>query len=304
MQWHIIGAGAIGCLWAHNLTQVGFAVRLILRNEQRLIEYQATDGIRYTDMESKTRESAPEAELACNDSPITHLLVTTKAFSTKEAVSSVKHRLQKNAHIVLLQNGMGQHEEVSALLPHCKIWAAVSTDGVYLDTPFRVVRAGQGETVLGQFLQPNQENDLTPLLPKSIGDLTLTHSNNVALYLWRKLAINAAINPLTALLGCKNGELTASLEYRNKVINLCDEIEAVASHLKQPLFDQILSEQVFLIANLTANNFSSMHQDVLHQRKTEIDYINGYLQSKALSIDLDCPLNDQLINDIRARALA
>ena len=301
MQWHILGAGAIGCLWAHCLIKAKQDVRIILRNEAHLHTYKTTSGLHYTDMDARKSHSFPQAELPNDAASITRLFITTKAFSTHDAIDSIRHRLVDNAHIVLLQNGMGQHEQVCNQLPHCHVWGASSTDGAYLTSPFHVTRAGKGETIIGLLSQYNRLSDFPLLLPEKMDDLTVHLTQNISLHLWRKLAINAAINPLTALLDCRNGALSSVPAYRQKVSIICKEIEAIAESLHQPLFEDSLEKHVFSVAELTANNFSSMHQDVTHKRKTEIDYINGFIQAQSALKGLDTPFNKQLITSIQAK---
>ncbi|KAF8807856.1 6-phosphogluconate dehydrogenase C-terminal domain-like protein [Phlegmacium glaucopus] len=128
----------------------------------------------------------------------------------------------------------------------------------------------------------------------------------------RKLAVNAVINPLTALMGCRNGELTrlpfasrtmhmicweASLVYaaemrRESTLWLedmesrgVDSKDVTLPSLPKSLTTECLEDEVVRVAQLTKNNVSSMLQDVRRGKTTEIGYINGYLMRYHIPLD-------------------
>ncbi|NMU82308.1 2-dehydropantoate 2-reductase, partial [Vibrio parahaemolyticus] len=87
-----------------------------------------------------------------------------------------------------------------------------------------------------------------------------------------KLAINCAINPLTAILQCKNGEL-AKPEFKIQLESITQELVEVMSKEGIAIEFRSLFDTVMQVVNATAENYSSMRQDVFHQRRTEIDFI-------------------------------
>lgn len=296
MIWHILGSGAIGCLWAVQLYESGYDVRLVVRSPERLAELNANQGVTYTDMTGKQTLSHIQGETADSEEPISHLLVTTKAFATLAALSSIKHRLTPATKVLLLQNGMGQQHEAHQSFPELALWAASTTDGAYLTSPFNVVRAGRGETLYGPLFATTEQS---PLLPTPIGDLRVNLVSDIEQRLWCKVAINAVINPLTAINDCKNGELLDNAVITQFMEELCQEIELIASAAGQPLFDEPLYNKVVSVASQTATNYSSMLQDVRHQRPTEIEQISGFLCQSAARTGTPSPLNQALLAQIR-----
>ena len=116
--------------------------------------------------------------------------------------------------------------------------------------------------------------------------------------LWKKLAINAVINPLTAIHDLKNGEL-ADTKYSTSISNICDEIAKVMSALGYLVDSAELVENVQQVITATANNYSSMHQDIKFKRQTEIAFINGYVTSKATELNIEVPHNLRLVEQVR-----
>jgi 2-dehydropantoate 2-reductase len=131
---------------------------------------------------------------------------------------------------------------------------------------------------------------------------------------FRKLAINAVINPLTVVFDCLNGELFTNPAVCRLVDLLVLEISNViqATLKSQPKADdaitteffepELLQKVVHDVGRRTAKNSSSMRQDRHAGRQTEIDYINGYVASQAKLHDIRCPLNARIIELIRSNA--
>jgi 2-dehydropantoate 2-reductase len=103
--------------------------------------------------------------------------------------------------------------------------------------------------------------------------LNCTWQTNVEALLWRKAAINSCINPLTALLNCRNGELLVNPIAQQWLPQLIDEIAAISSHSAWLLKINELTALVSDTCQITAANYSSMQQDFHNGRKTEIDAI-------------------------------
>jgi 2-dehydropantoate 2-reductase len=118
--------------------------------------------------------------------------------------------------------------------------------------------------------------------------------------LWKKLAINAVINPLTAIHNIKNGVL-ADRKYTVSTSNICNEIAKVMGALGYTVTNAELIENVNQVIADTANNYSSMHQDLKFKRQTEIAFINGYVTSKAAELNIEVPYNHRLVEQIRQR---
>lgn len=293
MHWHILGAGAIGCLWAAQLRQAGHSVSLILRNQPRLDSFAGQVTLEH---DGHCQPFQLDACLAEHCGPIDRLLLTTKAYDVLEALHGVAQQLQPGARIVLLHNGMGPQQQVSGLYPAQQVWAATSTDGAWLREPFHTVWAGRGETRIGRL-----EGSAEPALPDGLDGLALNLRADPAieLSLWRKLAINCAINPLTALHDCRNGKLLSTPQYHRQMRQLCAEIEQLCQQRRLRLFPDGVLAAAEQVARSTAANFSSMLQDRRNGRRTELDYITGYLLENARQLGLRLPANEQLFKQLQ-----
>lgn len=297
MTWHILGAGSLGSLWAVRLARAGLPVTLLLRNAEQWAAYQATGGLTLVEGDHEQRLQLP-AQTLDYSTPIQRLLLACKAYDAVAAVDAVAHRLTADAELLLLQNGLGSQQQVAAQIPGARCILASSTEGAYRDGPFRVVFAGRGMTWLGD---PHD-----PAPPHWLGDLTRADipyewSEHIQSRLWRKLAINCAINPLTVLHDCRNGGLTAHLD---EVANLCTELTTLLLACGEDAAAVDLLDEVQRIITATASNSSSMRQDVSAGRRTEISYLLGHACTEAVRRQVSVPRLTALLGALQSHLRA
>ncbi len=231
-------------------------------------------------------------------SPIQRLIVTTKSNQVQQALADVSPRLNAQTKVILLHNGMGTLKAAEEHLSAAQIYSAITTEGAYQQTqPSRqLIYAGQGTTEVGQLGQPMPPAWMHSLLDSSLG--FIWHSD-IATVQWRKLLINCAINPLTAIHGCRNGELISNPALLAQLRLVVAELEAVANAVGHHRLGENLFDLVEMVATHTQANYSSMQQDVQHQRATEIAYINGYLCEQARLVGVETPMNSGLVAAIK-----
>lgn len=288
-HWHVLGAGAIGCLFATALQRSGLPVTLLLR------EYHGKVSVRVDDSAS-SRQSHFETSRPGDVGQIGHLLVTTKAHDICPAVTSVAHRLDAHSQVLLLANGLGYTDELRRALPDIDYYLGSTTEGAYRLRPLHIRHAGRGYTRIGK---PGCSTPPGWFEAWSRAVQPGSWDDDIRATLWLKLAINCAINPLTALHRCRNGEL-AKPPLATRVLELCDEIASVCTAAGFPITCADLHHRVREVIEATAANRSSMLQDVLAGRRTECDYISGYLVATARRHNIVVPRNEELLQKVTA----
>jgi 2-dehydropantoate 2-reductase len=285
--WYVLGAGSLGTLWATRLARAGVEVRLIVRDEQRLQSYQAAGGLTLVEHGVAKTYDIP-GETPDGGEPISRLLVACKAYDAEKAVARLALRLASGAELILLQNGLGSQDAVAARVPQARCISASSTEGAFRDGDWRVVFAGHGYTWLGDAGHP-----VAPIWLDDLSTAGIPHewSTEILTRLWRKLALNCAINPLTVLHDCRNGGLQ---QHQCEVATLCAELTDLLERCGQPAAAELLQQEVERVIQATAANYSSMYQDVAHQRRTEISYLLGHVCKVAARHQLNLPHLNQL----------
>ena len=155
--------------------------------------------------------------------------------------------------------------------------------------------AGAGETVIGEpggGKSRRVENAAGVL--RAAGFQTRV-SHNIHDSIWAKLIVNAAVNPLTAITGLRNGELLEHDEMRKLLSITAEEAARVATVvLGYPPVDDATSS-VEAVCRATASNISSMLQDVLRQKRTEIDAINGAIVNEARKAGIEARVSETIM---------
>ncbi|MGB4248157.1 MAG: 2-dehydropantoate 2-reductase [Pseudohongiellaceae bacterium] len=297
-DWYVLGAGAMGCLWAARIHQHSANTILLLRTDVQAQAYETQGGLRLESHDTVSQIPVPAFAASTCTTPITQLLVATKAQDAIAALDSVKHLLTPDARIVMLQNGLKVQRAVSAAFDSSRVWCLSTSDGAWLRSPFHVVEAGRGETWLGRLHHAQADATLLQSLPAAA--MGIRHDDNIENRLWRKLAANCAINALTALHDCRNGELLTRPEAHAELLVLVDEIATILNGLPDAPRIPNLHELVNSVLTATALNYSSTLQDVRRSRTTEIAHLNGYLCELAQAHDLDCTINQQILERFSA----
>ncbi|ARU57621.1 2-dehydropantoate 2-reductase [Oleiphilus messinensis] len=291
---HILGPGAIGLLWAAKLSKVT-SVSVIPRTPTKTMSFLP---ILFEDQTGVQNLSIPIAELNSNE-PFNTLLVTTKSYDTQSALESVRDQINENTRIVLFQNGMGSQQKTEARFPGHRIYCASTTEGANRPGKNHIVHAAQGETWVGHLNAPNLVPDNSLISLFNHAGLASHWSSVIAEKLWWKLCINCGINPFTVLLNCSNGEILDQDLFLSLINPLCAELAVLMSQNGIKTNADQIKTKIIAIARSTAQNKSSMLQDARAKRRTEIDFINGFVVDWAKHQGFKMPTNEYLTQRVR-----
>ncbi|QYJ79492.1 ketopantoate reductase family protein [Shewanella acanthi] len=295
----ILGAGAVGQLICHQLWASGISVGFLAREPSTHLWQTLSFSTTCSASPSTLAEQYRVPIIATDSDSLAKLrllIVCVKAYQVMEAVTPFLETLPKDCHILLLHNGMGPHLALEPLLDGRGLSLGTTSQGVLRQSTWQITQTGQGLTQLGHFTGPELEIGLSKALIAAIPNSEWVEA--IIPCLWQKLAVNAAINPLTAINQCTNGKL-AEAQFSAMITDILDELHWVAEHDGILLDKSYLQQRVYQVIQLTAENFSSMHQDVAHKRRTEIDQINGYICERARVHNLSAPTNEKVWQQIK-----
>ncbi|KAB8310035.1 2-dehydropantoate 2-reductase [Erwinia endophytica] len=288
MKITVLGCGALGQIWLAALDAQGHEVQGWLRVPQPYcsVNVISLDGTAI----NKTWIANDPAFLADSDL----LLVTLKAWQVSEAVKNLQMILPADCPILLLHNGMGTLDELRAIQQ--PLLRGITTHAAKRDGTV-IVHVAAGITHIGPTSQAaGPLSNLAEMLHQALPDVAW--HNNVASAAWQKLAVNCVINPLTVQYDCPNGDL---LQHQAEVSALCDEVAMVMDREGQHTSREALLDYVMNVIHVTADNTSSMLQDIRAGKHTEIDYITGYVIRRARAQGLSTPENNRLYEMIKRK---
>ncbi len=282
----LVGTGALATLFAARLSEAGHAVHMLGTWKKGLDELKQ-HGARIVDSNGNERAYKVHA----TDDPrevdgVKMALVLVKSWQTERASLQLKESLANDGLAVTLQNGLGNRETLIRDLGSARVSLGITTTGATLLGP-GLVRAG-GDGVIS--IEQNQAlGPLEAALRSSNFNLQVV--DDAQSLIWGKLVINAAINPLTALLRVPNGELLSHPKARKMMAALARETAdvATAEHVHLPFSNPVSAVED--VARKTARNHSSMFQDVSRGAPTEIDSICGAVTRRAEVHGISTPFN-------------
>lgn len=291
----IVGTGAMATLFAWRLAGAGASLTLLgtWREGLSALRSQGARLVGARGAETAVRVQATDDPAACQGTP--RALVLVKSWQTARAAAQLAQCLAPDGLALTLQNGLGNYEILAEALGADRVALGTTTAGATLLGPGLARPAGNGSVSI----QAHARLGSLPTLLEAAGFSTKPVQDAQAL-LWAKLVVNSSINPLTALLHVRNGELLRRPAARALMRSLAEETARVAAahHVKLSMPDP--AAFVENVARETAENYSSMFQDVQRGTPTEIDAICGAIVRTARQDGSAAPLNEACWNLVSA----
>ncbi|MBI5574631.1 MAG: 2-dehydropantoate 2-reductase [Elusimicrobia bacterium] len=295
MKITIIGAGAMGTLFAGLLSKGGNDVYLLTRNKktEKILKKNGIkiSGITKTIIpSSKLKITTNPAEICCPDL----VIILVKSYDTISTVPSIKKMAGKNTVVLTLQNGLGNYEILSEFLGKKRIIGGTTSESSTLVKSGDIVHTGKGETIIEEGGFSGQIADIF----NRCGIKTVL-SDKIESVIWSKLVLNCAINPVAAISGVRNGEI---IKYKNLfevAVEAGKEVVTVAKKMKIKILFPGVAQIIKNICLATSKNTNSMLADILSKRKTEIDSLNGAVVKIAEKLKVPVPVNKSLYRIVK-----
>lgn len=299
MKIVIVGGGAIGRLLGSYLGKGGNQITLVDIDPLIVEEIKAKGiGLMVHDGDHPSSANYIPADATTDPSTIQEcdlILLTVKSFATRAAVESVAHLVSENSPILFMQTGLGNQAILREMFPVEHILAGITfMSGTALRGP--TVRQGRwGITFLGEL-----SGEITPRLEKicnvfNDAGLETKWSHKIISRLWAKVIAYATLNSLTSVLKVPNGKLLQDEKSIELVKELLAEGEKVAKARGFEPLEGELFELFEEVCKESANNLSSMLQDIINQRPTEIDAQSGALCRYAEKFNLEVPRHHTML---------
>jgi len=294
MKITIIGPGAMGCLFATLLerSKSKHDIWLLDKRPERAAKINAGNIVieGATNLKLKVKATADAKVIG----PSELVIIFTKSYDTDKALGSVKPLLGDDTNVMSLQNGLGNIQLISEVVGEDRSVGGTTAHGATLVDVGRVRHTGKGETVIGK---PTGKifGDLRQIssILNEVG-IAARISRDVTGVIWSKLIINAGINALGAICRMRNGMLLKHEGAKEILRQSVFEATKVARRKKiKILYDDSL-QKVESVCTATSENICSMLQDILKEKLTEIDSINGAIVRQGKSYGIKTPVNEML----------
>jgi 2-dehydropantoate 2-reductase len=285
MNVAVMGAGAVGCYYGAMLARAGHPVILIGRQQHvdavvdRGLFLETSKLQEHIPMQATTEPSGvADADL---------VLFCVKSTDTEAAGREIAPHLKESAVIVSLQNGVDNADRLHAVIEKAVVPAAVYV-AAEMAGPGHVKHHGRGELVIGL----SSESTAIAMSFTAAG-IPTTVSENVVAALWSKLIVNCAYNALSAVAQLPYGRMLEVDSVKAVMSDIVEECLAVARRSGIAIPANII-ESVLALANTMPDQNSSTAQDVARGKKSEIDFLNGYVVRKGKDFGIPTPANRAL----------
>ncbi len=296
MKLGIVGAGAIGLTLAAQLARAHDIVVLARRGD--VVAVLERDGIALVEERGvhyvPVRATVDPRAFSDRDA----VIVAVKSYATVDALAPLRGILHRPALVASVQNGLGNVELARGALPGARVVAGSTTQGAVrlADGRVRAVNCGTTTFARDDGASPTSDELAAAFLAAGLEARVIDDAHAL---LWRKLIVNAAVNPLCALAGRTNGAIAHDPDLELLARGLTAEAAAVAradgAEIAEPW------EIVRAAADASAANDNSMLQDLDAGRPTEIDAISGAIVRRAGAHGIAVPLTETVLRLVRAR---
>jgi len=221
----------------------------------------------------------------------TLIFLTTKAHDSERAIKKVRKLLRNDTVILVLQNGLGNEEIVRRVAgTKVKVLRGITTMAAEFFNPGEV-EYWKGETAIAHDAQADK---VAQTLNSSM--LKTTLSKNIEQEIWSKTVVNSVVNPLTAIFRVRNREIGTQplANVRHHIVRECIQVGRAEGIPFPKGLEQRVDREILAYAN-----FSSMCQDILKRRKTEIDFLNGRIVELGRKHCVPTPVNETLVDFIK-----
>lgn len=300
MKIGIVGAGAMGGLFAAQIHEAGHDV-ILVEHGGELVNVIRKWGLFLDGFSGDRTVKVPITDDPREAGPQDLVLICVKAYDTESAVAGAGPLVGPETVVVSLQNGLGNLEVLAGAFGPERIIGGTTAHGATVLGLGRIRHAGKGDTVLGAYGEQAAVHLERVTAFLSAARFETRSTDDLDGLLWSKLIVNVGINALTALLRVPNGLLAENESARKVMRSAVLEALEVARAKGVRLLHEDPAAQAEQVARATATNRSSMLQDVLRGKRTEIDFINGAVVREAERLGLAVPVNRMLTDLVHAR---
>jgi 2-dehydropantoate 2-reductase len=292
----VVGAGAVGCYFGGLLARAGAPVVMIGRVS--FVEAVTKNGLLLDTLHFKDTVRVEAATEIAGARGAEVILFSVKTTDTAETARALAPLLSANAIIISMQNGVDNAEQIRAA-SGIEALGAVVYVAASVPQPGTVKHVGRGDLVIGP---PSATTERIAALFER-AKVPCRISDNIEGELWTKLTWNCALNAVSALGRAKYGQIAASEDARAVVEEIVREVLAVAraANIHPPGLEdpKAALAGALKVAAQMSEALSSTAQDMLRNKRTEIDSLNGYISRRGVALGVATPVNHALFTLVK-----
>lgn len=293
----IVGAGAVGGYYGACLARAGLHVSyLVTPRSLPIIQKKGlivkSKGEIWT-IHPKVSTSPEEL------TPCDLIIIAVKRYDTEAALNALQSVIKEDSVILPLQNGVDSEEDILKRFPHALVLGGIAFIGAKVEEPGVILHQGAGSLSIGELDGSESERLQTVVKMFKDAGVPAKPSRDIYKAKWQKLCWNAVFNPLTVIL---NGPIDYILDSKDALEIACglfNEIRSVAERKGIMLSADLMDEHIAVTQKLRGFH-TSMYEDFVRGKSTEIDYFNGYVCREGVRLGVPVPVNCTIMSLVKA----
>ncbi len=283
----ICGLGAVGLTYAVKWSSCKeFCQLKILVDEERLARYLRTKPV-FNGVERDFDYILPDN----NDFKADLIIIATKFQGLESAVCSIKNFVSPHTRIISLLNGISSEEIISAQYPQARVLKSYFIGHSAVRNGNTVTQDGVGEIVL------EYDYDTVQFLEKC--KINYSVPKDIDYALWLKFTMNIFSNQVSAILKMTFGELKYNKVFRSTAKKIIAEVKNIAVKKGVKNLENLEEDAFAALDRMCDDGKTSMYQDILAKRKTEVDMFAGEIIKLGKKYGIPTPYNQVLYDLIK-----
>lgn len=279
----ICGLGALGLTYANKLKNV--CSLKILANPERIKRYQEL-GVFFNNEQMELEYLTPSDTFKAD-----LIIISTKSTGLDSAIGYIKNFVSENTIIISLINGISSEEKILKAYPYAKVLRSYFIGHSAVRNSNKINQDGVGKIVF----EPN--NDLEKFFKTNKIDYETTP--DIFYSQWLKLGVNIILNEPSAVYQCSVGELRKKKEFLPLAQNLLNEVQQIALACGIKNLGNYTEEVIKSTDLIADNGKTSMYQDIIAKRKTEVEIFSGEIIKLGKTYGIKTPYNEYIYNKIK-----
>lgn len=279
----ICGLGALGLTYANKLKNV--CTLKILANPERIKRYQEL-GVFFNNEQMELEYLTPSDTFKAD-----LIIISTKSTGLDSAIGYIKNFVSENTIIISLINGISSEEKILKAYPYAKVLRSYFIGHSAVRNSNKINQDGVGKIVF----EPN--NYLEKFFKTNKIDYETTP--DIFYSQWLKLGVNIILNEPSAVYQCSVGELRKKKEFLPLAQNLLNEVQQIALACGIKNLGNYTEEVIKSTDLIADNGKTSMYQDIIAKRKTEVEIFSGEIIKLGKTYGIKTPYNEYIYNKIK-----
>lgn len=272
----IAGAGAVGGYYGSLLWRGGIKLSyLVTPGSLSVIQSRGLT----VKSQSEVYTFHPEVSTDPSDlAPCDLIIIAVKRYDTEGVLNSLRPLLilKEDTLILPLQNGVDSEEDILRRFPQARVLGGVAFLAARLEAPGVIDHLGAGLLSIGELDGSESERAQAIVKIFKNAGVPAKLSKDIHKAKWQKLCWNAVFNPLSVILNGPIDYILDSKDALDVAHQIFQEIRSLAEKRGVILSEGLFDEHIAVTQKLRGFH-TSMYEDLIHGKPTEIDYLNGYV---------------------------